>query len=129
MVFGTFDGIHKGHLDFFRQAREYGDYLIVVVGRDATVEKIKNRKPKRNEEERVGNLQKLGLLDKVLLGNSNDPYKIIKEVRPDIICLGYDQNSFSANLEQEVRNRGLSLKIIRLKPFHPEKYHSSKLDK
>ena len=41
MVFGTFDGLHEGHLDFFRQAREYGDYLIVAVARDVNVKKIK----------------------------------------------------------------------------------------
>ena len=30
IVFGSFDYIHPGHLNFFEQAKSYGDYLIVV---------------------------------------------------------------------------------------------------
>ena len=37
LVFGTFDGLHEGHKDFLRQAKQYGDHLTVVVGRDSTV--------------------------------------------------------------------------------------------
>ena len=41
MLFGTFDGLHEGHFDLFRQAKKYGDYLVVVVARDVNVKKIK----------------------------------------------------------------------------------------
>ena len=30
MVFGTFDGVHPGHENFFEQAKQHGDYLIAV---------------------------------------------------------------------------------------------------
>ena len=53
MVFGTFDGLHEGHKNFFKQARKYGDYLLVVVGRDKNVEKMKGHLPQRNENERM----------------------------------------------------------------------------
>jgi len=36
MCFGAFDGLHPGHLDFFRQAKRYGDFLIVSVGSFST---------------------------------------------------------------------------------------------
>ncbi|MCI0612613.1 adenylyltransferase/cytidyltransferase family protein, partial [bacterium] len=29
MCTGTFDILHSGHLDYFRQAKHFGDYLIV----------------------------------------------------------------------------------------------------
>lgn len=29
LAFGTFDGLHEGHEDFFRQAKKFGDNLIV----------------------------------------------------------------------------------------------------
>ena len=48
MVFGAFDGLHPGHLDFFRQAKEYGDTLVVSVGTDKNVEKIKGKKPQNS---------------------------------------------------------------------------------
>lgn len=129
LVFGTFDGIHEGHLDFLKQAKEYGDYLVVVVGRDETVKKIKDQYPKKSENERLEDMKKQVLIDEVKLGSLNDPYKIIEEVQPDIICLGYDQNSFSDKLEKEVKNRGLNIEIIRLKPYNPKKYHSSLIQK
>ena len=44
-VFGVFDGIHAGHQDFLRQAREYGDELVVIVARDKSVTQLKGKPP------------------------------------------------------------------------------------
>lgn len=41
LAFGTFDGFHRGHLSFLEQAKSHGNYLIVVVARDKTAEKVK----------------------------------------------------------------------------------------
>ena len=132
LVFGTFDGLHEGHLNFFKQAKEHGDYLIVVVGRDSTVEKLKGNPPKFYEQERWKAVQDSGLVDEARLGNQApagqklDPYKVVEEVHPDVICLGYDQTFFADKLAEELPKRGLShIKIERLNAFEPEKYHSS----
>ena len=53
MAFGTFDGLHPGHLNFLKQARRLGDSLVVVVARDANVRKIKGRFPRLGEGERL----------------------------------------------------------------------------
>lgn len=129
MVFGTFDGLHAGHFNFFEQARERGDYLIAVAGRDVNIKKNKGRFPKKRERERFTDLQKCKLVDKPVLGYEDDPYRVIETLRPDVICLGYDQKHFAKNLKVELKNRRLGIKIFRLKPFEPEKYHSSLLDK
>ena len=129
MVFGTFDGLHEGHLDFFRQAREHGDYLIALVARDKNVETFKKHLPKRNENERLEDLKNCELIDKAVLGSEDDPYKLIEELKPDVICLGYDQTHYANNLEIEMKKREMDVEIYRLKPFHPEKYHSSILNK
>ena len=136
LVFGTFDGLHEGHKDFFRQAREYGDHLVVVVGKDSTVEKTKNRLPRFNEQERLKVIQESGLVNEARLGNEAapgeklDPYKIVEEIKPDIICLGYDQTFFADKLAEELPKRGLGhVKIHRLAPFEPEKYKSSIINK
>src|SRR3989344_6716759 len=92
LVFGTFDGLHEGHLDFFKQAKEYGDYLIAVVGRDSTVERVKKKLPKYDQFERLLAVQKCGLIDYARLGNEGvSVYEVLKQVKPDVICLGYDQ--------------------------------------
>lgn len=119
MVFGTYDVLHKGHLDFFKQARKYGDYLIVVVGRDKTVKKIKGRFPRRRECRRLAEL--IPYADKVVLGSLKDRYAAIKKYKPDIICLGYDQEADIENLKK------FKIQIKRLKSYMPHKYKSSKL--
>jgi FAD synthetase len=131
LVFGTFDGLHKGHKDFFRQARHYGDYLVVVIGRDSTVGRVKKRLPQFTELDRQKAVQECGLVDQVVLGNEgSDPYKIIEQIQPDVICLGYDQTHFTDKLTEELPKRGLAhVKIHRLEAFEPEKYHSSILHK
>lgn len=127
MVFGTFDILHPGHLNFFKQAKKYGDYLIVVVGRDKIVKKVKGRLPKHSERERVNQIKKVGLADKVVPGRLRNPYKIIQEYKPDVICLGYDQNSFADGLPEALKRLKLKTKIVRLKPFRQKIYKSSKL--
>lgn len=61
MVFGTFDILHKGHLDFFKQARRLAKnpFVIVSVARDINVKKIKGQKPQNNEKIRVRNLREI----------------------------------------------------------------------
>lgn len=125
LVFGTFDVIHPGHISFLKQARERGDLLSAVVARDSTVEKIKNHKPLKNEEERLEDLKRSGLVDEARLGNQGkDPYSIIKDVRPDVICLGYDQHTYVDGLAERIAGMGLKAEICRMNPFVPEKYHS-----
>ena len=128
MVFGTFDIFHKGHENFLRQARAYGNYLIVVIARDKTVEKVKRKLARNNENARQRAVAESNLADKVVLGNLMDKYKVIKKYKPRIICLGYDQEAFTKNLREKLKKFGLEkTKIMKLKAYQPEKYKSSKL--
>ncbi len=128
MVFGTFDIFHEGHKDFFRQAREYRNYLIVVIARDENVLKVKNRFPRNNEVKRLDIIKESGLANEIVLGDLIDKYKAIQKHRPDVICLGYDQKVSMDELKEKLIEFGLDkTEIIRLKPFHSEIYKSSKL--
>ena len=127
LVFGTFDTLHPGHMDFFEQARSLGDELHVVVARDETVQLVKGNLPSQNETTRAGQVAQSKSVSKVHLGYVDDKYKIIEEIRPDIIALGYDQEAFVDALGQELEKRSIPADIVRLKPFHPELYKSSLL--
>ena len=127
IAFGTFDILHPGHLDFLKQAKEHGDFLVVVVGRDSNVEKIKGRKPKNNEQKRLLEVYNVPEVDLALLGDKEDPYKVIEKQKPDVICLGYDQDSYADKLDDELKKRGINANVIRLKPHMPEKSKSSKM--
>jgi len=128
IVFGTFDVVHPGHLHFFEQAKKFGE-LFVVIARDQNVKKVKGKKPCHSEKVRKSNLVKLKITHKIYLGDLWDPYKIIAKVKPDIIALGYDQDSFTKNLCEELKKRKIKAKIIRLKSHQPHKYKSSKIQK
>ncbi|NCF74919.1 MAG: adenylyltransferase/cytidyltransferase family protein [Xanthomonadaceae bacterium] len=126
MVFGTFDKFHPGHINFLKQAEQYGDYLIVVVARDITVKKLKGKAPKFSEKERQKEIIKSALADEVVLGKFKNKYKLIKYFRPDVICLGYDQKYLVDGLSGQLKKFGIkNVKIIRLKAYYPEKYKSS----
>ena len=128
MVFGTFDIFHKGHENFLKQARKYGDFLIVVVARDKTVSSVKKQKTKNKEKERVEAIKKSDSADEVVLGNLGDKYSIIRKYKPDVICLGYDQSVFIDKLENKLKEFKLDkTRIVRLKSYYPEKYKSSLL--
>lgn len=107
-----------------KEAKEYGNYLIVVVARDQTVQTVKHRAPRNGEDIRLRNIADLKLADKTRLGDINDPYLAIAEEKPDIIALGYDQRVFVDKLADVIDDNA---QIVRLAPYMPETYKSSKL--
>ncbi len=129
MVFGTFDLIHPGHINFFKQARRLARnaFLIASVARDENVSKIKSRPPRRSENDRAGALKKLWLVDKVVLGGKKSHLPHILRERPDIIALGYDQKAYTLNLKKDLKAKGLEVEIRRLKSFKPKLYKSGKI--
>lgn len=129
MVFGTFDNLHPGHLDYFRQARRFGEELIVIVARDQNVLKYKGRLPQEGEKLRARHvrqaLKERGYIGRSVLGSLKDRWLVINRYRPDFICLGYDQQVDLAELKSEIAKFRLFCKIRRMRPYHPEKYKSS----
>lgn len=129
MIFGTFDIVHAGHLHMFRDAKEYGDKLIAVVARDVNTEIIKGIGPLHNEKERLEFLKNIKLLDQVILGDKTDVYKVIKEIKPNIIALGYDQKVYVDKLEGAITSAGLKTRIVRLSPYQGNRLKTNKIRK
>lgn len=127
LVFGTFDILHPGHRDMFRQARALADNvkLIVSVARDKNVVRIKGRAPRHDEHARLERVKALPEVSRATLGGIREHMPHIIRLNPDIIALGYDQKAYVAGLRQELRAAGLKTKVVRLNPFHPEKFKSS----
>lgn len=125
MVFGTFDHLHAGHENLFKQARSLGDEIIAIVARDKTVKTIKGKLPDHNEKQRLQNLKKTGWCEKAILGDQKDKSKVIKIYRPNVIALGYDQFAFTYTLNKLLMDLRLDSEIVRLKPYRPDMYKSS----
>jgi len=133
MVFGTFDGLHKGHFNFLRQAKKLGanqnPFLIVSIARDSNVKKIKGKTPLLNEKKRILLLKKSSIADKVVPSGLRSHLPHILKEKPDIIALGYDQNDYTENLEEKLEKRGLKTKVVRLKPYKKHIYKNHLLRK
>lgn len=127
MVFGTFDILHPGHINFLEQARKLGDFLIVSIAREKNVKRIKGRRPYHSEKERKELLSSLKFVDKVAVGANKDYLNHIIKQKPDVIALGYDQKYYTDKLKEKLAQRGLKVKIVRLKSYKPNLYKSSKL--
>lgn len=129
ITFGTFDHFHAGHESYLKQARMLGDRLIVVIARDKTVKRLKGRWPDNPEDERQKTVKKSGLAEKVVLGEHGDKYQVLQWFQPDIIALGYDQFTFTFQLEKFIIDQKMNTKIIRLNPYRLKIYKSSLLRK
>ena len=126
LVTGTFDGFHPGHLHYFEQAKKEGNYLIVVVARDSTVRKEKGKLPRIKESDRLKLVKNIKIVDEAILGDEKDKLKSVEKIKPDIICLGYDQQVDEHNLQKELEKRKLHVMIKRMQPYNKE-YKSKNL--
>jgi FAD synthetase len=130
MVFGTFDMIHAGHEDFFRQARSLASdpHLIVSIARDAIVARIKGEHPAHSETERLARIVAHPQVDEAVLGDEFGFLPHITRAKPDVIALGYDQNGeYVSTLADELARAGLSVRIERMQAHKPDEYKTSKL--
>jgi FAD synthetase len=128
-VFGVFDRLHPGHLYFLYHARLKGEELFVIVARDASVKRLKNKKPKENEKTRMRRVKDSGLATRVVLGDKKDGgYSVLKKLKADAVVLGYDQKGLGADLRRAMKLGDLSkLRILTLKAYKPSKFHTSRL--
>lgn len=113
MATGVFDLLHPGHLYYLEKAKELGDELIVVIARDSTVRNQKHE-PITPENMRRALVESLKPVDKAVLGKEGDIYEIVKEIKPDIIALGYDQPYDAEKIKADLKKRGLKVEVKRL---------------
>ncbi len=118
MASGTFDILHMGHVHYLKEAKKLGDHLTVVVASDNTVRKLKHQ-PINPQHIRVQLISELKAVDTALLGSdTQDIYTILKDIKPDIIALGYDQIHQEETLTTELEKRGYpDIKIVRLSEY------------
>jgi len=130
LIFGVFDGIHDGHRDFIREAKLQGERLVAIVARDSVVNNLKNKTPFHTEAERIGELLKVPEIDLVFLGDPEEgTYNIVKEIKPDIIYLGYDQQALFDNISKAMSDGILpEIELVYGKAHKGDTLHSSILN-
>lgn len=71
IVSGYFNPIHKGHIEYFQNARMHGDALLVIVNSDFQRD-LKGSKPFMNEEEREFIVSNIKGVDHVMISCDKD---------------------------------------------------------
>ena len=126
---GAFDLLHLGHLRFLEESKRRGgpgSRLVVVVARDKTVFRRKGKGPIIPEDQRRELVGALRVVDQAILGREEiDLLGILKEVKPQIVCVGYDQDEIRSAVTRLIRKQGLPIRVIRIRRFGPIGFNSS----
>lgn len=116
LVFGTFDGLDKGHEFFLRRAKHFGDNLYVSVARDEHVQKLKQKSTLNNEATRLNAIKNLAFItDATLSDKTLGLYGVIKTTEPDMIILGFDQSELEKDIVRWLKSENLYIPIKRMK--------------
>ncbi|MCU0859044.1 MAG: FAD synthase [Thermoplasmata archaeon] len=114
MATGVFDILHLGHLHFLEESKKLGDELLVVVATDKTV-RARKHEPITPQKMRLEMVAALKPVDRAVLGKeTGDFFDIVKELRPDVITIGYDQSFDERELEAELAKRGFKVSVVRM---------------
>ncbi len=127
LLFGTFDGLHPGHLHFLNEAKKLGD-IFVSISSNKNVLQLKGKKPVHSEKIRKKEVEKLQIATKVFVGERKiESWNVLNKLKPDIVALVYDQKALFTSLKPLSKTYGF--KIKRIKSYMPKKFHSSILNK
>ena len=91
-VSGCYDLLHSGHVEFFRQAAEYGD-LYVGIGSDNTILKYKNHQTVYKEQERLFMVKSIRYVKDAFINQGSgimDFVPTVDIVKPDILVVNED---------------------------------------
>lgn len=118
---GVFDIIHVGHVRYLKEAKTFGDMLVVAVNSDVSTRKIKGEgRPYTSEDERVEILGELACVDYMVLFDDPDVRRLLMELKPNVQVKGTDYTKDNVPERDIVHSYGGEVMIA-----GDEKTHSS----
>ncbi len=114
---GCFDIIHKGHITYLFQAKEYCDILVVGVNTDESVKRIKGiKKPINSLEDRIIVLSAIEAVDFVTVFDEDTPENLIEYLQPDIYFKGGDYKDKAIPEMRIIEKYRITYKVLSLIP-------------
>lgn len=127
LVFGSFDGLHEGHIALLTFAKEQGGDLHVALATDSAIRTLKKVQSAHDFEARKKTLLETGLITSVIASEPGDDYACISTLTPSQIILGYDQEALRIHLLEWLKEHKLSVQVITAPAHYPERYKTSLL--
>lgn len=124
-VSGCYDLLHSGHVEFFRQAAQYGD-LYVGIGSDETILHYKNHKTLYKEHERLYMVKAIRYVKDAFINAGSGIMDFIPTVdflKPDILVVNEDGDS--PEKRQFCESRGIEYIVLKRTPSEGLEAHSS----
>lgn len=115
-VSGCYDLLHSGHVEFFRQASQYGD-LYVGIGSDNTILHYKNHKTVYSEQERLFMVKSIRYVKEAYINAGTgilDFLPTLDIVKPDILLVNSDGDSESKR--ELCKSRGIEYVVLERDP-------------
>ncbi len=115
-VSGCYDLLHSGHVEFFRQASQYGD-LYVGIGSDSTIERLKGHKTMYSEQERLFMVRAIRYVKEAYINQGEgylDFLPTLDIVKPD--CLVVNEDGDREDKRELCRKRGMEYIVLKREP-------------
>ena len=92
VVNGTFDILHRGHIEMLEYAKSLGDHLLVCIDTDSRVSELKGpSRPINKQSDRAFMLQSLRCVDTVWYFDDEEQLEeILETYKPDVMVKGSD---------------------------------------
>ena len=114
---GCFDLLHLGHLALLKQAKENCDFLIIGLNSDNSVKRLKGQfRPINDQGTRLKILESLEFVDEVRIFDDDTPYRLIKEISPDVLMKGGDYKENQIVGSEYVRSYGGNVLVLNFLP-------------
>lgn len=124
-VSGCYDLLHSGHVEFFRQAAEYGD-LYVGIGSDATILHYKGHRTMFDERERLFMVKSIRYVKDAYINAGSgimDFVPTVDSLRPDILVVNED--GATEEKRRFCEARGMEYIVLKRDPHEGLEAHSS----
>lgn len=121
---GSFDLLHRGHLEYLSQAASLGDRLIIGLRSDTSIQRLRGpNRPIHTEEDRALLLASLYWVDSIVVYEEDTPLKLIQSLLPDVLVNGGEDNIENIVGAQDIIKHGGRVLCL----AHLDRYSSSRI--
>ena len=125
---GVFDVLHIGHINYFKEAKKFGDILVVSITDDKFVNKGPGR-PAFSISNRVRFLKEINCIDFIFVSKFKTSENVILNLKPNYYCKGGDYPYKKVNIDKNLEREIKALKKIKgkFKTIKKPMFSSSKI--